>query len=271
MEPNKPINPYQAPSVDIIGAMPTGDNQFIEGGRSVAAGNGLNWIGAGWSIFIQAPLHWVVCMVIMLVIALVLAFLPIIGGFINYILFALFTGGLMIGCQAQHLGRPLEIGDLFAGFKEKTTSLMIVGLLYVVASLALLVVAGILAAVVLGSTGLIGALMSGDQANIAGLIGSSLLGFMMIVLVILALYVPVAMAFWFASTLVALQDITPMAAIRMSFSACLKNFMPFLVYGIVFLVIFIAAALPFGLGLLVAFPLLYASTYAAYRDIFLAE
>ena len=62
-----------------------------------------------------------------------------------------------------------------------------------------------------------------------------------------------------------------MAAIRMSFSACLKNVMPFLIYGLVFLFIFIIAVLPFGMGLLVAFPLMYASTYAAYRDIFLAE
>ena len=62
-----------------------------------------------------------------------------------------------------------------------------------------------------------------------------------------------------------------MAAIRMSFTACLKNVMPFLIYGLVFLFIFIIAVLPFGMGLLVAFPLMYASTYAAYRDIFLAE
>jgi len=271
MEPNQPMNPYQAPSVDIISATPEIDCQFIEGGRSVPTGNGMSWISAGWSIFTQAPLSWVVCMVIMLVIAVVLTLLPIIGGLINYIVFALFTGGLMMGCQAQHLGRSFEISDLFAGFKEKTASLLIVGLLYVVASLALLVVAVILFAVVLGSTGLMGALMGGDQAAVAALIGSSLLGFMMIVLVMLALYVPVAMAFWFASTLVALQDITPMAAIRMSFSACLKNVMPFLIYGLVFLFIFIIAVLPFGMGLLVAFPLMYASTYAAYRDIFLAE
>ena len=47
--------------------------------------------------------------------------------------------------------------------------------------------------------------------------------------------------------------------------------MPFLLYGIVFFVIFFIAAIPFGLGLFVAFPLLYASSYAAYRDIFLAN
>ena len=57
----------------------------------------------------------------------------------------------------------------------------------------------------------------------------------------------------------------------MSFFACLKNFLPFLLYGVAFVVIFIIASLPFGLGLLVAMPLLYASTYAAYRDIFLGE
>ena len=268
MEPN---NPYQTPSTAAVASATPSSEGFIDGGRTVPVGNGLSWIGAGWNIFTQAPLSWVVCMVIMLVIAIVLSLVPFIGGLVNYVLFALFAGGLMIGCQAQHQGRPLEIGDLFAGFKEKTTGLLTVGALYAVASVALFIIGAILFAVLLGTTGIIGALMSGDHAAIAALVGGSIIGMLIIALIVLALYVPIAMAFWFAATLVALQDVTPTAAIRMSFSACLKNFMPFLVYGVVFLVIFILAVLPFALGLLVAFPLRYASTYAAYRDIFRAN
>ncbi|HEX7465582.1 MAG TPA: hypothetical protein VF309_03000, partial [Usitatibacter sp.] len=47
-----------------------------------------------------------------------------------------------------------------------------------------------------------------------------------------------------------------------------RNFIPFLLYGIVMLVLCVAAVIPIGLGLLVWIPLSVTSTYAAYRDIF---
>jgi hypothetical protein len=272
MEPNKPVNPYQSPSVEIMSAVPDADADFIDGGRSVPAGNGLNWIGTGWGIFTQSPLAWIVCTIIIFVIAIILSFIPILGSLVSYVLYAVFVGGLMMGCQAQHAGRPLEIGDLFAGFKEKAGPLLIVGLLFVAASFALMAVAGILFVIFIGSSGVFGAMMSGDADSLASVMSAgSVLSLMMIGLVVAALYIPIAMAFWFASTLVALQNASPMTAVRMSFFACLKNFLPFLLYGVVFLVIFVIASLPFGLGLLVAMPLLYASSYAAYRDIFLGE
>ena len=272
MEPIKPVNPYQSPSVDIMSAAPDADADFVDGGRSVPAGNGLSWIGAGWGIFTQSPLAWIVCTIIIFVVAIILSFIPILGSIISYVLYAIFGGGLMLGCQAQYAGRPLEIGDLFSGFKEKAGPLLIVGLLFVAASFALLVIAGILFAIFIGSSGLFGAMMSGDSNSLAKVMSAgSIVAMLTIGLVILALYIPIAMGFWFASTLVALQNISPVTAVRMSFFACLKNLLPFLLYGVVFVVVFIIASLPFGLGLLVAMPLLYASTYAAYRDIFLAE
>lgn len=272
MEPNKPVNPYQSPSVEVISASSDADAEFIDGGRSVPVGNGLSWIGTGWGIFTQSPIAWIVCAVIMIVISIVLGFIPVLGSIVSYILFAVFVGGLMMGCQEQHNGRPLEIGDLFAGFKEKAGPLIIVGVLFIAASLVLLLVAAVLFMIFLGSAGILGALMSGNAESLSSLMGGgAILSVMVIGLVILGLYVPIAMAFWFAPCLVAVQNVAPLAAMRMSFFACLKNFLPFLLYGIVFFVIMIIAVLPFGLGILIALPLLYASTYAAYRDIFLAE
>ena len=54
----------------------------------------------------------------------------------------------------------------------------------------------------------------------------------------------------------------------MSFFACFRNFVPFLIYGIVMCVLAVIAAIPFGLGMLVWIPLMIASSYVAYRQIF---
>jgi len=239
MEPDKAINPYQSPSAEVISASSDTDIDFIDGGQTVPMSNGLSWIGTGWSIFTQAPIAWIVCTIIIFVISVVLGFIPIIGQLISNVLFVVFAGGLMLGCQQQHTGRPFEIGDLFSGFKEKAGPLMIVGLLFIASSILLLIIAGILFAIFVGSTGLFGAMMSGNQEALTGLFAGSIMMVLFIGLVMLALTVPIAMALWFAPVLVALQNITPMAALRMSFFASLKNTLPFLVYGIIFFVIFI--------------------------------
>ena len=53
-----------------------------------------------------------------------------------------------------------------------------------------------------------------------------------------------------------------------SFFACFRNFVPFLLYGIVMSVAAVLAMIPFGLGFLVWVPVAIASTYVGYRQIF---
>jgi uncharacterized membrane protein len=60
-----------------------------------------------------------------------------------------------------------------------------------------------------------------------------------------------------------------MDALKQSFSGCLKNIVPGLVYGIIGFVIGIIAFIPLGLGWLVWAPTLVASIYTGYRDIFI--
>jgi hypothetical protein len=270
MEPNKPVNPYQSPSVEIMSAAPDADADFIDGGRSVPAGNGLNWIGTGWGIFTQSPLASIVIAVIILVILFVLGLIPFLGGLISSILIMILAGGLMLGCQAQYAGRPFEIGDLFAGFKDKAGPLIILGLLYVASTLALFAVAGIMFAIFIGSTGLFGALISGNEEALSSIMGGSIMAVLVIALVMLMLLVPIVMAFLFSPALVSLQNVSPVAAVRMSFFACVKNIVPVLLFLIIGFVILIPATISI-LGLLVAIPLMYGSIHAAYRDIFLGE
>ena len=76
------------------------------------------------------------------------------------------------------------------------------------------------------------------------------------------------MALWLAPALVVLRGMAPVAAIKASFSGCLKNIVPFLIYGIIAFAAGIVAAIPLGLGWLVLGPVLFASVYVAYREIY---
>jgi uncharacterized membrane protein len=79
------------------------------------------------------------------------------------------------------------------------------------------------------------------------------------------------MMIWFAPALVAFHNVPAVDSMKQSFQACMKNIVPFLVYGIIALCLAIVATIPLGLGWLVLGPTLIGSIYYSYRDIFLNE
>jgi uncharacterized membrane protein len=87
-------------------------------------------------------------------------------------------------------------------------------------------------------------------------------------LLFLLFYLPLVMAVWFAPALVVLRGAEPWEAMKLSFDGSLKNIVPFLIYGIVWIVLAIVATIPILLGWLVLGPVTVASIYASYCDIF---
>jgi len=232
---------------------------YVAGGRGVEAGRGWDWIAAGWEMFKKQAGMWIALIVVAFVIFLVLAFIPVIGSIASIVLTPVIGGGIVLGCRAIEEGRPLEIGHLFAGFKEKLAPLATVGALYLAATLLIL---GVL--VLIAGAGVLGLAADGQGASPA-------VAFTMIIgiLVALALMVPVFMAIWFAPALVVFHDKSPVESLKESFSGCLRNIVPFLVYGLVGLVLSVLASIPLGLGWLILGPVLAGSLYASYKDIYL--
>jgi uncharacterized membrane protein len=232
---------------------------YVAGGRGVEVGRGWDWIAAGWEMFKKQAGMWIALIVVAFVIFLVLAFIPVIGSIASIVLTPVIGGGIVLGCRAIEEGRPLEIGHLFAGFKEKLAPLATVGALYLAATLLILGVTVLIAGV-----GIFGMASDSQGASVAGMF-TMLIG----LLVALALMVPVLMAVWFAPALVVFHDKGAVDALKESFSGCLRNIVPFLVYGVVGLVLAVLASIPLGLGWLILGPVLAGSLYASYKDIYL--
>ena len=251
------MNPYQAPQANV--ADRTGsEGSLAAEPRSVDAGRGLAWLTEGWELFRASPFVWIAIAAIAFVLFLVVGLLPIVGTLANALLSMLVGGGIMLGCRAIDRGDELTIGHLFAGFQSHLSPLLVVGALYLGATLAL-----VLLFMLLGGGMLFSSFSGPDE--IAGAIGATFL----LMLVVAAALVPIVMAFWFAPALVALNDVAPVEAIEASFKGCLRNVLPFLVYGVILLILSVLASLPFLLGWLVLGPVLAGSIYASYKDIFL--
>ena len=244
--------------------------QLVIPGKSLPAGAGWDWIAGGWKLFLRAPLMWIIALVILFVIAIVAAFIPFIGSLAFQIMQSVFAGGFIAACRNIERGGEFELEHLFAGFKKNFGSLVVVGLLFLAGGVIIMLVFVALLAMTMG-TAVLGAFASADPDAAIAAAGASIVMVLVGLLVMMALLVPLLAAYWFAPALVVMHDMKPVTAMRESFFACLRNFIPFLVYGLVVFVLAIVAAIPFFLGYLVLIPVLFGSTYVAYRQIFTYE
>jgi len=236
--------------------------------RSVAAERGASWWSEAWRLFTPGVGMWILAIVILFVLNIGLNLIPVVGPLASQILFPVFAGGLMLGCRAVDRGNPLTLAHLFAGFSQRTGPLLVVGVIYTVLVIAVVVVVAVLLFLFFGAA-VVGALAAaGDPSRLGLALGSMYFALLVGALLFLALYLPVVMAAWFAPALVMLAGTEPLAAMKLSFSGCLKNIVPFLLYGLIGLLLAIVASIPLGLGWLVLAPVLTATIYASYCDIF---
>lgn len=258
-------NPYAAPRATVADAVSPQQGNFVPGGHGVPAGNGWSWIAQGWNLFKRQPGMWIGIVVVFAVISIVAAMIPFIGSLALMVLFPVFTAGLMLGCRDLAEGGELAFGHLFAGFRERLGTLAAVGGIYLGVTMAIALVVGI----VTGAS--MFAMMSGGAAADPAAAAGAVAGVALAMLVMLALMLPLFMAVWFAAPLVVFHERSALEAMKESFSGCLRNIVPFLLYGLILMLLGIVASLPVGLGWLVLGPVMAASVYTAYRNIFFRQ
>jgi uncharacterized membrane protein len=250
-------------------ALPPGDEAIVLPGRVRRAGAGWTWVVQGWRLFARSPVMWIVAVLLLCIIQFALLLVPLLGAIIVHVLNPVFAGGLALACRELEREGSFELEPLFGGFRRHFGALALVGLITLAAEAALVVV--VLAFVGFGALATIGAAAASGNldAAYAALMAASM-SMLLATLVGLALAIPLLAAYWFAPALVVLHGLSPMAAFKASFSACLRNFLPFLVNGIVMAIFALIIPITFGLGLFVWLPVAIGMWYASYRDIFTA-
>lgn len=236
--------------------------EFNGRSRAVDAGNALEWLRQGWALFVASPAVWIAMTIILLVLIFALGIVPVIGALAVNLFTPLIAAGMLHVCQRLSNSETPVVGDLFIGFNRNPGALIMVGVLYMAAMFAIFVVVAFLG----GGTAASGLAMGSPLGFVLAIGGVMFAG-----LLSLALFVPLAMAVWFAPALVFFNNMQPVDALKASFGACLKNILAFLIYGLIVMVLAFFAALPVGLGFLVLIPVLAGSLYASYRDIFVAN
>lgn len=237
------FNPYAAPRADLHSARRRdGDSRGIwrDIGRSVPAGHGIRWLKDAWHLVSRRPgmwlgawLLWVLCWVLM---AFLLNLLPspigsILNSALQILLSPIFAGGMMLLAHRQHEDQDCGALDVFAGFQSCPGQLALLGLLQLLYSFGVGLLA-VITAVLAGS-------MLGKIAVIA-----------LLVIVIVLLMLPLSAAAVAAPTLVAVAGHSPWQALYQGCMAVFRNWRPILLN---FLVI---ACIPLLSGVVALFTML---------------
>lgn len=230
--------------------------------RTASAGRGWEWIVEGFRIFRKQPLTWITLVMVMLLIWFASLLIPVIGPLAINLLSPVFFAGLMLACKTTDEDGEPEFSQLFAAFKTHASPLITVGGIYLVGN----IVAVAVVFAVAGGTAL--PTLMGKAAIDPEAVLAAARGLMLGMVVGMAVFIPVLMAVWFAPLLIVFHNRPPVEAMKMSYTASLRNTMPLLIYGVAVLVLGIIASIPLMLGLIVLLPVLACSIYASYKDIF---
>lgn len=268
VDPQNPYRPPVAISADSFRRMDDG-LAFQAPVRTVPSGNGAAWIGAGWEQFKRAPGMWIVAMLVYVGLTSLISAFPGIGSIANIVLGPVFMAGLLAFAQGVAQGGSGNLNDLFAGFRgSRTGDLVVVGVLYLALLIAAMVI-GAIFLVVFSGVG-IGLFTAADpEKALQGLLAAQ--GILLVlagVLVVLGLVMLAVAAYWFAPALVFFAGMSPADAMKESFLATFRNWAPCLVYGLLVSLVLLGGFLALVIGLVVALPVVLASYYASFEDLY---
>lgn len=236
---------------------------------------GWAWLSEGFALWRRSPALLTFLAFGYLLALLVISLFPVVGQPVASLLMPVLSLGVLNGCRAIDSGRKVGPDVLLSGFKANVQTLVTIGGLYLVGSLA------VLALTSLADGGVLLKVMTGGQIDESATRNP---GLMFALLLAITLSTPVMMAYWFAPLLAGWWQLSAPKAMFFSFHACLRNWRPFIAYSIALMLFCavlpgillgvvglispqLATLLSIPLPLLVV-PVVFASFYANARDVF---
>jgi hypothetical protein len=197
---------------------------------------GAQWVKLGIRTFSRQPLALSGLFFMFMAIVSVMSIVPYLGNVLALALLPACTLGLLAATREATAGKfpmPSIMASAFLGGAVKMRAMLILGAIYALSVLA-----------VMGAT----VLIDGGQFARLYLLGGSITremviapDFQLAMWIALVLYTPLSMLFWHAPALVYWHDMSPVKSLFFSGVACLKNVKAFMMFGLIWLVLFLLA------------------------------
>lgn len=237
------------------------------------ARHGVLWLVAGFRLFRTNPPLLTALTLGYFFAVLVVNLLPLVGPFLLTLGLPSLTLIVANGCREIEAVGALRPGALFHGLREHRKALLQLGGINLLASLMLLL-----------------ALMFSGLESV-DLTQPDPEQLMRLALLMIVLAIPLLLAFWFAPMLTGWEGVAPMKSVFFSIVATVRNWRVFAVYGLavgmigvalpgllIVLASLVSGTVAGGLAMvlrmvmmLVLAPVLMASVYLSYRDVFVRD
>lgn len=247
--------------------------------RQLRAARGWAWMVEGFRLFWRNPALITFLVVSYWFLLAVINVFPLVGQIAASLAMPALSVGVANGCRAVDRGERGAFELILSGFRLNLPSLLRLGAVYLIATLAVLA-----ATIPIDAGQLWRLVIKGQKLSIETLREVNPFALQ----VAIALFLPVMMAYWFAPLLAAWAELSAAKSLFFSFFACLRNWRAFLVYGIG--IMLFSAVLPgvllgavasvsesainvlsvavFTVLVFVFVPILFASFYVSACDIF---
>lgn len=233
------------------------------------AGAAMEWMKTGYRLFTPAVVPWMGMSAAFFLAAFGIGLVPMVGPLALELLSPFLVAAYMAAAQAAERGEPTGLIHVGAGFYRGRNALLVIGVVYLVAHL---VVGQVMTLIGGDAVERLLTLSVRPQEMDPDEMRAVLDRAMPALLTGALLFTPLLMATWFAPALALFEGFPPGKAMFWSLWACLVNWRPMLLYGLLLSMLgMVALVIPLGLGLLLFLPMAMTSTYAAYRMQFIAK
>lgn len=221
--------------------------------NSLPASLGWQWYKQGWSIFSKQKGNWVLMTLLASVGFILLNVIPLIGSLAALLIFPGLIGGMLYSAQEVSAGKPIKLDYLWIVFKDpkKRTEFLKLGLVLIVG----IFLAGILVGIFMG--GKVQDL--NPSANLD--IGYGSLAFLFLLGLIGFII------FGYASALILFRSSSMTNALKESISLGTNQLLPIATLYLLYTLFSIIAAIPFGLGFLILWPVTIGAIYVSYQEL----
>lgn len=252
--------------------------------QRLGVSQGASWIAGGWRLMRERMTLVIGVVFLTYVLLFVASMLPFVGNVIVALASPFLIGGvyvilsrireIQVRSALEPLAReqPISWDLLFAVFQNPSPRKSLVGYALVSVGFQLLMLLIFAAFITMALSGIDHSVLTDPTATdkqrlelLLPLLISPSAGLLwVIVLVVAVLY---SMAVFFVVPLIVLRGARLLPAMRASFSAVSANWLPFLVYGLIWLALLLTIPFTLGLSLIILGPLMITSVYAAFEAI----
>lgn len=198
--------------------------------NKIPALTGWIWIKEGFALFRKHPTQFTMMFTGYLFVMLGIGIIPILGQLMPLLLAPVFSMLFMQAGEKVDRGQDINFSMLLSGLRSPAfRNVLKLGVLYLVAAVL------VIGASSLVDGGMFWKAMSGQAELEPGAVQQS--GMLMTMLIAALLYLPAAMAFWYAAPLIVWQKMGVFKAIFYSFFAVFHSGRAFLVYGAAWIVL----------------------------------